>query len=108
MPMRISSSGMLAATFREVIMNRTCTYCDGDMGPGEIPMNVDREVWCPACFCYVRSPLEPERFPVGAYFPVLCQDCRVTSVAMGVRACNQCGSRRVQLTLPKTFVDLPA
>ncbi len=92
-----------------------CVYCHDEVGSevGEIPVMVtdefggEREPWCPACFCYIRSPMEPSRYVVGNYFPIICSSCQVTSVAVGQKKCMQCGSASIRLTFPKTNVLMP-
>jgi hypothetical protein len=71
------------------------------------------EAWCPQCFCGVRAPADPERFPrLGdgrmPYTPIKCvnEACLLTSVAIGFDmhgqpTCGQCRSRRF-VVLPVT------
>lgn len=61
---------------------------------------LEPETHCPACFVYVRCPLEPLRFHQGHFIPVHCGSCGWDSVAVGRLHCGQCGSRIVVI-LPK-------
>lgn len=86
----------------------SCASCKRDVGKevGRIPFNVDdsastsgekarHECFCPACFVYVRSPREPQRWKPGCFVAVKCANCKLESVSVGVGSCMQCGSRAV-------------
>lgn len=85
-----------------------CCCCSSAVGaPIKVqPTNVDSETWCPRCFVWLRSPLEPGRFNASNTAAVQCVFCGFASVSftagpMGRRSCGHCGRPGAMLIKPK-------
>lgn len=58
--------------------------------------------WCPECFCYHRTFLEPDKYPPGMFIAIACHRCGWQSVNHGpTGACVRCNSRAVRVLAPK-------
>lgn len=85
-----------------------CVNCQDALG-GESStlafVTHDGEPWCPQCFCWKRSFMEPDRYYPPGFIAIRCGGCRVSSVAIGGDTCGQCGSRNVVTLPPKVVAD---
>jgi hypothetical protein len=62
----------------------------------------DPEVWCPRCFVYKRSPMEPGRWQnIDA---LMCMACDHETLGMGKPNCGNCGARTTVLCPPTRAV----
>jgi ribosomal protein S27E len=82
-----------------------CANCSAVLGPEAktIGISVDdggagKEDWCPRCFAYHRTALEPGRW--SHIFAVHCPSCGCDTVAFGELACGQCGRKGVVVLPP--------
>lgn len=83
-----------------------CVNCKCALGEHakELPFRThDGEVWCPQCFVWKRTSMEPDRYYPPSYGALKCgaRGCGHTSVDCGRGVCNQCGSRIVVALGPK-------
>ena len=89
-----------------------CDCCASSMGDAVKvqPTNVDREKFCPRCFCFVRMHSEPERFQASRTAAVLCQFCGWLSVcfnvAFGRATCGHCQRPGAMIVRPRPE-DMP-
>lgn len=89
----------------------TCVNCKQPLGveTGELPFKThDGETWCPQCFCWKRTAMEPYRYFPPAYAPLACGNCKLTSVDCGRGVCGQCNSRNVRMLGPKSEPEAAA
>lgn len=76
-----------------------CSNCPALLGEQTkvLPVMVDDDTghqgaWCPQCFVYKRSPLEPGRW--SHLVPISCANCGAKSVTVK-KQCGQCRSQQI-------------